>query len=142
MKRKTKWALWITSGVLALGAIGSLTSPSSTTVPVSKPSAIQLKTNSPSGYVYHPAVKTSPSPVRTTQEPSPTPVVDKSSAIPSEITTTTQTVATASCRPLTNSGRCYEPGEFCRATDHGITGLSGDGKTITCKNNNGWRWED
>jgi hypothetical protein len=45
------------------------------------------------------------------------------------------------CHPLTNGGNCYEPGEFCRTTDHGASGLAGDGKAITCLNNNGWRWE-
>jgi hypothetical protein len=42
---------------------------------------------------------------------------------------------------LTNGGNCYEPGEFCRKTDHGRTGVAGDGKRILCTNNNGWRWE-
>jgi hypothetical protein len=48
---------------------------------------------------------------------------------------------TVSCHPLTNGGRCYEPGEYCRNTDHGVTGLAGDGKQITCKDADGWRWE-
>jgi hypothetical protein len=42
---------------------------------------------------------------------------------------------------LTNSGKCYEPGEFCRNADHGNTGVAGDGRPIVCTNNNGWRWE-
>jgi hypothetical protein len=45
------------------------------------------------------------------------------------------------CHPLTNSGTCYEPGEFCRASDHGAHGIAGDGKAIVCENKNGWRWE-
>lgn len=45
------------------------------------------------------------------------------------------------CHPLTSGGNCYEPGEFCSNADHGMTGLAGDGKTIVCTNNNGWRWE-
>lgn len=49
--------------------------------------------------------------------------------------------APASCRPLTNGGNCYEPGEFCRKADHGASGVAGDGKAITCENNDGWRWE-
>ncbi len=49
--------------------------------------------------------------------------------------------ATSSCHPLTNNGKCYEPGEFCRNSDHGATGVAGDGKTIVCEFNNGWRWE-
>jgi hypothetical protein len=47
----------------------------------------------------------------------------------------------AGCYPLTNSGGCYEPGEFCRTSDHGRTGLAGDGEAIVCVNNDGWRWE-
>lgn len=46
-----------------------------------------------------------------------------------------------SCHPLTNGGKCYEPGEFCRDSDHGISGVAGDGKSIVCSDNNGWRWE-
>jgi hypothetical protein len=49
--------------------------------------------------------------------------------------------APASCQPLTNAGNCYEPGEYCRASDHGVTGVAGDGETITCEDNDGWRWE-
>jgi len=48
---------------------------------------------------------------------------------------------TSSCYPLTNGGNCYEPGEYCRTSDYGSSGVAGDGKTITCENNNGWRWE-
>ena len=49
--------------------------------------------------------------------------------------------APASCYPLSNEGHCYEPGEFCRASDHGATGVAGDGKAIKCEDNDGWRWE-
>jgi hypothetical protein len=45
------------------------------------------------------------------------------------------------CFPLTNSGKCYEPGEFCRNSDHGLFGHAGDGESIKCENKNGWRWE-
>jgi hypothetical protein len=49
--------------------------------------------------------------------------------------------APAGCYPLTNGGNCYEPGEFCRASDHGVSGVAGDGESITCLDNDGWRWE-
>jgi hypothetical protein len=63
--------------------------------------------------------------------------------------TTTRTVTTAAaapsaptgCHPLTNSGNCYEPGEYCRDDDHGASGVAGDGEAITCEDNDGWRWE-
>jgi hypothetical protein len=47
----------------------------------------------------------------------------------------------ASCYPLSDEGTCYEPGEYCRDDDHGVTGRAGDGETITCEDNDGWRWE-
>jgi hypothetical protein len=42
---------------------------------------------------------------------------------------------------LTNSGKCYESGEFCRKSDHGSSGVAGNGEKIRCEDNNGWRWE-
>lgn len=64
---------------------------------------------------------------RHSMTPSPTPVAQPST--------------TASCYPLSNEGTCYEPGEFCRDSDHGATGLAGDGEKIVCEDNDGWRWE-
>ena len=45
------------------------------------------------------------------------------------------------CRPLSDAGHCYEPGEFCRHSDRGLRGIAGDGKRIVCRNNDGLRWE-
>ena len=45
------------------------------------------------------------------------------------------------CYPLTDSGKCYEPGEYCRDDDHGVSGIDGDGDPIKCGDNDGWRWE-
>jgi hypothetical protein len=56
-------------------------------------------------------------------------------------TTTPPTAAPAGCTPISDEGTCYEPGEYCRDDDHGVTGVAGDGATITCEDNNGWRWE-
>ncbi|WP_156748677.1 hypothetical protein [Mycobacterium sp. E3198] len=50
-------------------------------------------------------------------------------------------LAPSSCHPLTNGGNCYEPGEYCRKSDHGASGVAGDGEDIVCQNNDGWRWE-
>lgn len=73
-------------------------------------------------------VYTSAAAVRTTQQTSkaPQPV---------------QTTAQASCYPLTNGGNCYKPGEFCRTSDHGVTGIDANGDAIKCEDNDGWRWE-
>jgi len=51
------------------------------------------------------------------------------------------TAAAPTCSPLTNGGNCYEPGEYCRTSDHGASGVAGNGEPITCEDNNGWRWE-
>ena len=60
---------------------------------------------------------------------------------PARVTPTHSASAAPSCYPLTNGGNCYEPGEYCRNSDHGVTGVAGDGKAIKCEDNNGWRWE-
>ena len=46
------------------------------------------------------------------------------------------------CTPIDDEGGCYEPGEYCRDDNHGMTGRAGDGQTITCEDENGtWYWE-
>lgn len=75
-----------------------------------------------------------PAPTTTTTAPPPPPTTVPPPPAPT-------TLAPASCHPLTDGGKCYEPGEYCRVSDHGSTGVAGDGKTITCEDNDGWRWE-
>ncbi|HEY7413779.1 MAG TPA: G5 domain-containing protein [Ktedonobacteraceae bacterium] len=63
---------------------------------------------------------------------------------PTPVPTSSQSSAPApaqSCYPLTNGGSCYEPGEYCRNSDHGAAGIAGDGAAIICADNDGWRWE-
>jgi hypothetical protein len=60
---------------------------------------------------------------------------------PPAATTSPPPAATTSCHPLSDEGTCYEPGEYCRASDQGVTGIAGDGETITCEDNDGLRWE-
>lgn len=83
-----------------------------------------------------------------------TPTTSTTTAAPTTTTTTTAppplpttapspppTAAPPSCYPLTDGGNCYRPGEYCRNSDHGVTGRAGDGQMIVCQDNNGWRWE-
>jgi hypothetical protein len=46
----------------------------------------------------------------------------------------------AGCYPLSDENTCYEPGEYCRDSDHGKSGVAGDGKAIICEDDDGWRW--
>ena len=73
-------------------------------------------------------------PPTTTAPPAPPPTTAPPAPPPT-------TSPPASCHPTTASGNCYEPGELCSNADHGVTGLAGNGETITCEDNNGWRWE-
>lgn len=43
--------------------------------------------------------------------------------------------------PADQRGKCYQPGEFCRNSDHGANGVAGNGEAIICEDNDGWRWE-
>jgi hypothetical protein len=101
---------------------GSVTTPTSVTTTSTAPPQTTTTTRPPA-------------PVTTTTR---TPLTVPVTAPP---TTVPVTAAPANCTPLTDGGNCYEPGEFCRADDHGVTGRAGDGETITCEDNNGWRWE-
>jgi cardiolipin synthase A/B len=65
---------------------------------------------------------------------------------PPPVTATTSappptTAGSAGCSPIDNEGGCYEPGEYCRDDDHGMTGRAGNGETIVCEDENGWYWE-
>lgn len=72
-------------------------------------------------------------PVQVTAPPAPAPAPSSPAAAPPPTAT--------SCYPRSDSGTCYRPGEFCRTSDHGMTGVDGDGEKIICEDNNGWRWE-
>ena len=72
-------------------------------------------------------------PVQVTAPPAPPPAPSSPAAAPRPTAT--------SCYPRSDSGTCYRPGEFCRTSDHGMTGVAGDGEKIICEDNNGWRWE-
>ena len=94
----------------------------------------------------HDAATPKPRASTTTAPPPPppapsTPAVRSTSTPPPPPPAAPSTSAAPSCYPLTNGGNCYEPGEYCRNSDHGVSGVAGDGERIVCADNNGWRWE-
>jgi hypothetical protein len=90
---------------------------------------------------WHPQAKSTPSAApRLTHSAAPPPA-PTSAATPPRAPTSAAAPPPASCSPLTNGGNCYEPGEYCRTSDRGASGVAGDGEKITCEDNNGWRWE-
>lgn len=82
-------------------------------------------------------------PPRSVAAVTPTPARSRVKAAPPPpaATPTTAPAAPAGCHPLSNAGHCYGPGEFCRNSDHGASGVAGDGEAIICEDNDGWRWE-
>jgi hypothetical protein len=77
-------------------------------------------------------------PVQTTPAAAPAPPAP---AAPPASTAPPASAAPAGCTPLSDEGTCYQPGEYCRDGDHGASGTAGDGETIVCEDNDGWRWE-
>jgi hypothetical protein len=76
-------------------------------------------------------------PVQTAPPPPPPssaapPPPPPSSAAPPPPPPSSAAPAPAGCYPTTPSGNCYEPGQFCPTADAGMTGVAGDGETITC----------
>ena len=117
-----------TASATASGKPSQHVSPAATVVPTAPPAtaqATQAASQAPAP----------PAPAPTTRAPVPTATTATAVAPPPAA------AAPAGCHPLTNGGKCYEPGEFCRNSDHGVVGLAGDGETITCADNDGWRWE-
>jgi hypothetical protein len=80
-------------------------------------------------------------PVHTVAAPAPAAPAPTTAApqAPQPVQTTVQ--PQQGCYPLTDAGNCYEPGEYCRDDDHGMTGIDGNGDPIVCEDNDGWRWE-
>ncbi len=71
-------------------------------------------------------------PAASTPAPAPSPSTTAPTAAPS---------TPSGCYPLSDENTCYEPGEYCRDSDHGASGVAGDGESIICEDNDGWRWE-
>lgn len=140
---------------ILIGAIGSALGTSKTPATPAA-AAVHTTPDTPS----QAAPTTSPSPLPAVAAPvTSEPVPDTSSAAPTSAAAapvyippapkrTTQapqpvhtTAQARSCYPLTSGGNCYQPGEYCRTSDHGASGIDANGDAIKCEDNNGWRWE-
>jgi cardiolipin synthase len=68
----------------------------------------------------------------------PPPAAPSATAAPA----TAPPVATGACHPLSDSGSCFEPGEYCRRADRATAGVAGDSRAIVCvETGGGWEWE-
>jgi hypothetical protein len=92
----------------------------------------------------HPAAATTTAPPASPRTASQRPATARQSTpkpAPPPPSTTQPSAAPTGCYPLSDENTCYEPGEYCRDDDHGMTGVAGDGEKIVCEDNDGWRWE-
>lgn len=87
-----------------------------------------------------PAASRTTSPSSPTTTPSPRTTTQRA-PVPSPPVRTTAPPAPAGCRPLSNGGHCYRVGQFCAKRYRGTNGISADGRPMTCRDVNGWRWE-
>ncbi|PYC69150.1 hypothetical protein C7C46_28280 [Streptomyces tateyamensis] len=120
------------------------TAPATVPAPTTAPAAAPEPSSPPAATDAPPPVATTPAAAKPTAAAKPAapakPVTPTTPAAP-VAPTTPPDPGGAACHPLTNAGHCYLPGEFCRATDHGVTGIDGRGNPIICRDNNKWRWE-
>jgi hypothetical protein len=118
------------AGVVIVGAVGCGVATTSGT-PAATPAASQT---TPTPSQTPSSAAPAPAPVHTTSLPAaPAPAAPPPPAA--------SPAPAAGCYPISDEGTCYEPGEYCRDDDHGVTGVAGDGESIECEDNDGWRWE-
>jgi len=129
--------------IIGISDCGGNSTPTGSTSPIASASALAsapfTATSSPTPAAVATKAKPKPKP-----KPRRTAVPATSNAVAPPPQTTAPAAAPSTpsgCYPLTNGGNCYEPGEFCRNSDHGVSGVAGDGKRIICEDNDGWRWE-
>jgi hypothetical protein len=114
--------------IIGIANCGGSAAPGGNTSPLPSSSALGSPVGSPSGS----SVSTPTVTASSVFTPAPPP----HTTAPAAASTTK-----SGCYPLTNGGNCYEPGEYCRKSDHGASGVAGDGERIICEYKNGWRWE-
>jgi hypothetical protein len=149
-KRSVRLQLLIGFGGLALLAvmgvcISAVTASGRGSQPQATPAAVAATATAAATVkpIAAPTVKPTAAPTAAAPTTAPTPIVPPQAPPPAPPATAPPppTAAALGCYPLTNSGNCYEPGEYCRNSDHGMTGRAGNGESIICEYNNGWRWE-
>ena len=130
--------------IIGLAIGGGKTAPTGNTSPAATTTASPVGSVAGVIATKPTATKKKPKPKRTHTAVAPSQAVEPSTpaqTTPAAAPEPPATTAPASCYPLTNGGNCYEPGEYCRNSDHDTSGVAGDGESITCEYNDGWRWE-
>lgn len=153
-KRKRLWA----AGV-ALFALGSFSGNQSAQDEVAAARTLAAKP-APTITATATATATTTATATVTAEPEPAPTVTKTKRVTTPGPTITVTVTktaravgsgagssagrgggSGTCSIVSNSGNCYQAGQFCRNRDHGATTTTASGARIKCLySSNAWRW--
>ncbi|MFF0033824.1 hypothetical protein [Streptomyces avermitilis] len=140
-KRKRMWAAGV--ALFAAGAIGGTQSAHD------EVTAAQTLAAKPAATVTVTATATEtakPEPIptvtktktKTVKTPGPTVTVTKAAQAAGSGTSHS---STSTCSIVSNSGNCYQAGQFCRNSDHGAHTTNASGARITCSySSNAWRW--
>ncbi|MFF5157466.1 hypothetical protein ACFY3N_14605 [Streptomyces sp. NPDC000348] len=146
-KRKRLWA--VGAALFALGAIGG------TQTAQDEVDAAQALAAKPVPTVTTTTTATATATVTAEPEPAPTVTKTKKVTTPGPTVTVTKTARAAAgsgtssstgsdngtCSITSNSGNCYQAGQYCRNSDHGATTTTAGGTRITCRySSNAWRW--
>jgi hypothetical protein len=118
--------------IIGISNCGGNAAPSGNNSPIPSGAASGSLVGSPSSSPVGSAVGSPTAAASSAPAPAPPPTTTAPAAAPS---------TPSGCYPLSNEGTCYEPGEYCRKSDHGASGVAGDGERIVCEDNDGWRWE-
>ncbi|MFE2571062.1 hypothetical protein [Streptomyces mirabilis] len=142
-KRKRVWAAGIL--LFGLGAMGG-TQSAQDEVNAAKAAAAR-----PRPTITVTATATATATATVTATPKPRATVTKTVRTPGPTKTVTEAAQdagadtsgssdTGTCSIVSNSGNCYEAGQYCRNRDHGASTTDAGGASITCAYRNGWRW--
>lgn len=138
-KRKRVWAAGIL--VFGLGAMGG-TQSAQDEVDAAKAAAARPRPTITVTATATATVTATPKPratvTKTVRTPGPTKTVTE--AAQGAGVDTSGSSDTGTCSIVSNSGNCYEAGQYCRNRDHGASTTDAGGTGITCAYRNGWRW--
>ncbi|MGW3601083.1 hypothetical protein [Streptomyces sp. NPDC005167] len=141
-KRKRIWLGSI--ALVALGAFGGTQSANDVATSAQALSAKPAPTVTITATATETA-KPEPAPTvtktRTVKTPGPTVTVTRAAQAAGSSNSHGSSASSGKCSIVSNAGNCYEAGQFCRNSDHGVLTTTASGARIKCAYSaNAWRW--
>ncbi|MER6357945.1 hypothetical protein ABT186_40720 [Streptomyces sp. NPDC001634] len=136
-KRKRVWF-----GGLSLFTLGALIASTGGSEPAAETKAAPTATVTATATVTEtPKASPAPTVIKTKTVKTPGPTVTVTEAAQAAGSSNSGNSDTGTCSIVSNSGNCYEAGQFCRSSDHGAVTTDAAGASIKCNyRSNAWRW--